>query len=138
MSQENLDLVMRAMRAAVRQPRPDFDTMNALYHRDHVLVSIAASKLGAEGDAVGGRGYKAWMEAQQDVVSWETELGGAIDAGPDTVIAVMTTRFRGASSGAVTDQHVWMVVTVKDGQITRTEMYIQPAEAFAAATGRAE
>ena len=46
--------------------------------------------------------------------------------------AVMTIRFHGASSGASTEQRVWAVVTVKDGKITRTENYIDPAEALKA------
>ena len=132
MSQENVDLAMRAIRAAIRQPKPDFETMNALFHSDHVLVSIVADKLGSEGEAVGASGYKAWIQAQEDVISFETEVGGAIDVGPDTVIAVMTIRFQGASSGATIDQRVWVVMTVKDGKVTRTENYIDPAEALKA------
>ena len=132
MSQENVELVMRAIRAAIRQPKADFETMNTLFHPDHVLVSIVADTLGGEGEAVGASGYKAWLEAQQDVISFETELGGAIDVGPDTVIAVMTIRFQGASSGATTDQRVWAIMTVKDGKITRTENYIDPAKALEA------
>ena len=132
MSQENLDLVMRAIQATIRQPKPDFETMNALFHSDHVLVSIAADKLGSEGEAVGASGYKAWVQARQDVMSFEAELGGAIDVGPDTVIAVMTFRFQGASSGAIIEQRVWAVMTVTDGKITRTENYIDPAEALEA------
>ena len=46
MSRENLDLALRAMRAACAQPKPDFETMNALFDPDHVLVPIAARKLG--------------------------------------------------------------------------------------------
>jgi ketosteroid isomerase-like protein len=136
MSQENVDLVMRAIRAATKQPKPDFETVNALFHPDHVLVSIMAHQLGSEAEAVGASGYKAWVEAQQDVVSFEVELGGAIDVGPDTVIAVTTTRFRGASSGATSGQRVWAVMTVKDGKITRTESYIDPAEALKAVSLR--
>ena len=136
MSQENVDLAMRAIRAVSRQPKPDFDTINALFHPDHVLVSIAAQKLGG-GEAVGASGYKAWVEAQQEAVSFEAELGGAVDVGPDTVIAVMTLRFQGASSGATAEQRVWVVMRVKDGKITRTESYTDPAEALEAA-GRRE
>lgn len=132
MSQENVDLVMCAIRAATRRPKPDFETMNALFHPAHVLVSIVANTLGGEGDAVGASGYKAWMEAQQGVISFETELGGAIDVGTDTVIAVMTIRFYGASSGATTEQRVWAVMTVKDGKIMRTENHLDPAEALEA------
>src|SRR4051812_29139562 len=132
MSQENLDLVTRAIRAAIRRSKPDFQTINVLFHPDHVLVSIMADKLGSEAAAVGASGYKDWLEAQEDVMSFETELRGAIDVGPDTVIAVTTIRVRGASSGATTDQRVWSVMTVTDGKIIRTENYIDPAEALEA------
>ena len=47
MSQENLDLVVRAMEAVLRRPKPDFETVNALYHPDHVLVPLAAHSFGA-------------------------------------------------------------------------------------------
>ncbi len=66
------------------------------------------------------------------VISWEAEIGGAIDVGPEKVIAVMTMRFQGASSGAGTEHRMWAVMTVKDGKITRTENYLDPAEALEA------
>lgn len=130
MSRENLELAVRGIRAAIREPKPDFETMNALFDPDHVLVSVVADKLGGEGEAVGASGYRAWVEAQRDVVSFETELEGAIDVGPESVVAVLAVRFRGASSGAPTEQRVWAVLTVIDGKITRTENYIDPAEAL--------
>lgn len=34
-----------------------------------------ASKLGSEEEAVGAAGYKAWLKAQEGIISWETELG---------------------------------------------------------------
>lgn len=46
MSQENLDLVVRAIQAAIKKPKPDFETVDALYDPDHVLVSLAANTLG--------------------------------------------------------------------------------------------
>ena len=132
MSQENVDLVVRAIRAATRLPKPDFETVNALYHPDHVLVSIVAAKLGGEAEAIGAAGYKAWLEAQEGIVRWEAELDGAVDVAPDIVLAVMTMRFYGASSGANAEQRVWNVVKVSDGKITRTEAYLDPAEALEA------
>lgn len=136
MSQENVDLVTRAIRAAARRPKPDFETVNALFHPDHVLVSIVSSKLGGEEEAVGAAGYKAWLEAQEGIISWETELGGAVDV-ENKVLAVMTMRFHGSSSGANTEQRVWQVFTVRDGKITRTEIFIDPRDALEA-VGRSE
>jgi ketosteroid isomerase-like protein len=131
MSQENVDLVLRAMRAALKRPNPDFETVNALYHPDHVLIPVEARELGQD-EAKGARGYKAWLEQTGDVLSWEGEAGGAVDVAPDTVLAVTTIRAHGVSSGAATEQRSWHVVTVTDGQITRTESYNDPAEALEA------
>jgi ketosteroid isomerase-like protein len=132
MSQEDVDLVMRAIRAAIRQPKPDFETVNALYHPDHVIVSVVAAKLGGEAEAVGAAGFKAWLEDREGVINWEGELEGAVDVAPGTVLAVLTIRLSGRSSGAHTEQRVWSVVTVRDGKITRTETYTDPAEALEA------
>jgi ketosteroid isomerase-like protein len=129
MSQENLDLVVRAMRAVLAQPEPDFETVNALYHPDHVLVTLAAHSLG-EAEARGAEGYKAWLEETGDAVDWDGELKGAVDLGPDKVLAVTVNRFRGASSGVETENRLWHVVTVVDGKITRTDSYLDSAKAL--------
>jgi ketosteroid isomerase-like protein len=132
MSQENLDLVVRAMEAVLRRPKPDFETVNALYHPDHVLVSLGAQSLG-EGEAKGARGFKQWLEQTDDAIRWDAELRGAVDLGPDRVLAVQSVRFEGASSGIETEERVWSVVTVVDGQITRTDTYLDPVKALEAA-----
>jgi ketosteroid isomerase-like protein len=132
MSQENLDLVVRAIQAAIEQPKPDFETVNALYHPDHVLVPLGANALG-EGEAKGAAGYKRWLRETDDAVSWEGELKGAVDVGPDKVLAVTQTRFEGASSGVKTEQRTWNVVTVAEGKLTRTEVYSDPIQALEAA-----
>ena len=132
MSQENLDLVVRAVRAVLARPKPDFETVNALYHPDHVLVPIEASTLGGA-EAHGARGYKAWLEQTADALEWEAELKGAVDVGPHKVLVVTLNRFRGASSGAETEDRVWNLVTVSDGKLTRTETYLDPAKALEAA-----
>ncbi len=131
MSRENLDLVMRALRAVTRQPKPDFETINALYHSDHVLVSIMAAKLG-EAEAVGARGYRAWFEEQEEHMPFEMELEGAVDIAPNIVLAVLTVRFQGAASGAETEQRMWNVITVANGKIIRTEAYLDSREALEA------
>ena len=132
MSQENLDLVVRATRAAIKRPKPDFETVNALYHPDHVFVSLTANTLG-EGEAKGAAGYKAWLQQIDGAVSWEGELKGAVDVGPDKVLAATVTRFKGASSGIEVEQRTWNVVTVVEGKITRTEIYNDPIQALEAA-----
>ena len=121
MSQENLDLVVRAMNAVLARPKPDFETVNALYHPDHVLVPLAAHTFG-EAEAQGAQGYKTWLEQTDDAVSWDGELRGAVDIGPDKVLVVTLNHFRGASSGIETEERLWSVVTVTDGKLTRTDI----------------
>ena len=122
MSQENVEIVMRALHAVAQRPRPDFDTINALYHPDHVLVSVAANALG-EGEAKGGQGFKAWLRAMEGTTPFELTVDGAVDVGQDKVLATLGVHMRGASSGVEGDQRTWNVVTVVDGKITRTESY---------------
>jgi ketosteroid isomerase-like protein len=132
MSQETLELVIRVVRAAAKRPKPDFKTINALVDPDHVLVSAMAAKFG-EAEAVGARGYKAWLEEVEGVMPFEMELEGAVDIAPNQVLAITTVRARGVSSEADTEQRMWSLVTVTDGKLTRTEVYLDPAEALGAA-----
>jgi ketosteroid isomerase-like protein len=132
MSQENLDLVVRATEAVLKRPHPDFETVNALFHPEHVLVPLTAHTLG-EGEAKGAAGYKTWLQQTDDAVSWEGELKGAVDIGPDKVLVITQTRFKGASSGIETEERTWSVVTVTDGKIMRTDVYNDPIQALQAA-----
>ena len=132
MSQENLDLVVRATKAALKRPKPDFETVNALYHPEHVLVPLAANTLG-EGEAKGAAGYKAWLQQTDDAVSWEGDLKGAVDVGPDKVLVVTQARFKGASSGIETEERAWSLVTVTEGKLMRTDVFNDPIQALEAA-----
>jgi ketosteroid isomerase-like protein len=131
MSQETLDLALRATRAACARP-PDFETVNALYHPDHVFVSVTADLLG-EAEAKGAAGYKAWLEDAADVMSWEADVRGGVDVGPEKVLVVTENRSRGATSGISSEFRAWALVTVAGDKVTRTEIYIDPAKALEAA-----
>ena len=75
MSQENVEIVRRAFEAAIRRPRPDFDTVNALFHPEHEYVSRI--ELGLEGgSARGGRGYRDWLTTAAETMTWESTLEG--------------------------------------------------------------
>src|SRR3954454_13673547 len=132
MSQENLDLVMRAMTAANVRPRPDFQTLNALFASDHLFVPVEGGKLGGE-EVVGGEGYRGWLKESGAALSWEAKLEGAVDLGPEKVLAVQSIHFRGASSGIELNERMWIVFQVSDGKIIRTEAFLDSAEALEAA-----
>ena len=132
MSQENLELVARAMEAVHQRPRPDFETINALYHPDHVFVPLAANTFG-EAEAKGAEGFRVWLEQTEDAIKWEGEVRGAVDVGPHKVLVVTQTRFRGATSGIESVNRLWSVVTVTGGKISRTDVYLDPMKALEAA-----
>jgi ketosteroid isomerase-like protein len=133
MSQQNLDLVVRAIRAAIARPKPDYATVNELYAADHVLVPSGA-EIGLEEEARGAEGFREWRRKLDEfMVNAEHELRGAIDIGPDKVLAVTTSRAEGAVSGAAAEQRLWNVVTVVGGKVARTEAYADPQKALEAA-----
>jgi ketosteroid isomerase-like protein len=131
MSQENLEIVTRAVQAALARPEPDFAAVNELYAPDHVFVPAGADML--EREARGARGFRAWREETQEFLGAEHDLKGAVDVAPDKVLVVTTTRFEGTASGFASEQRIWNVVTVAGGKITRTEAYTEPAQALEAA-----
>jgi ketosteroid isomerase-like protein len=138
MSQEELELATRAARAVIARPKPDFATMNEVFHPDHVFVPTVAQ---LEGDEYyGGRGYQQFLReasghagATDSPLSWEADFVGAIDVGNHKVIVVTTNRYRASASGIKFDQRTWTVMTVRDGRISRTETFQDPTEALKAA-----
>jgi ketosteroid isomerase-like protein len=131
MSREDVELVIRGMKAAGQRPKPDFATVNAVYAPDHVFIPFGAAILG-EGEVRGGRGFKAWLDETGEVMPFSAETDGAVDVAPRIVLAASTIHFQGASSGMGLDQRIWLLVIVTDGKITRTEAYLNPAKALEA------
>jgi ketosteroid isomerase-like protein len=132
MSQENLDLVKRAMTAVNARPRPDFETINAIYSPDHVFVPVDSGKLGGD-ERVGAEGYRAWLDENLSTLPWEAQLEGAVDLGLDKVLVVQSIHFRGASSGIDLDERMWIVFHTSEGKIMRSEAFLDPTEALEAA-----
>jgi ketosteroid isomerase-like protein len=115
------------MRAGGELPKPDFATMNELFDRDHVFVP---APLDEKEGRVGAEGYRAFGEELDSVMPMEaTQVDGAVDLGPNAVLAVVTNRYVGRASGIATEQRFWFLMTVIDGKIKRTEAYSDPAEA---------
>jgi ketosteroid isomerase-like protein len=96
------------------------------------------SKLGDHSEAKGARGFKAWLEESEDIMPWEMEPEGAVDIGPGRVLAVTTMRWHGAASEIDIEQRLWILLTVADGKITRSEGYLDPADALRAAGASTE
>ena len=123
MSQENVDLVLRAYRAAA-PPDTDWETANALFHPDHVFVAAG------DFEEVKGRGaYREWQEASA-TLEWEADVESAVDVGPRTVLVAASMHARGASSGVPIELRVWTLATIAEGKVIRSQAFTEPAEAL--------
>jgi ketosteroid isomerase-like protein len=126
-SRENLELVLRALRAFAELPKPDFATINELFDRDHVFVP---AMLDEKEGRVGAEGFRALREELDSVMPWEVmQVDGAVDVGPNTVLAVVSSSSVGRASGIALEQRFWFLMTVIGRKIRRTEAYSDPAEA---------
>ena len=97
---------------------------------DHVFVPA-----GGGGEVEGRRGYMRWFRDISEVMPMRFEASGAIDCGPGKAIGVISTHYRSATSGVESVQRMWLVFTVKDGRVVRSEAYTDPDAALEAAKG---
>jgi ketosteroid isomerase-like protein len=129
MSPQNLELVRRAFEAMTRSPKPDFATVNALYHPEHEFVSIPSRLNGAS--QRGARGAREWLTALGETwqsYEWDLEEVSELDDYRVLLVAVMKARTRHA--GLPLEQRLWCVVTVREGKLTRTETHLSRQEAL--------
>src|SRR3954454_8782096 len=69
----------------------------------------------------GARRFMAdWTAAFDD---WEIELVEALDAGGDKVVGILRQRGRAKNAGVLVDMKLATVFTLRDGQLTRRELY---------------
>jgi ketosteroid isomerase-like protein len=128
-SRENVEIVRRAMAASTAQP-PDFETVNALYHHDH----IATSDWGVEGRAY--RGARGWAESNSDMDAawqeWRQEIEDVLDAGEHGVLVLLRLKAIGRESGTPVDQRWAMLVTLRDGKLVSSRTIGDPSVALKA------
>jgi ketosteroid isomerase-like protein len=80
----------------------------------------------------GAHGAQAFLDDWTDVwEDWEFEVEAFHDAG-DKVVAVLRQRGRAKATGMPADMTFAKVWTVREGKLTRMEMYADPAEALKA------
>ncbi len=131
MSEENVQIVRAAIEAAIRRPEPDFATVNALFHPDHEYVSRLEVLEG--GSRRGAPGYRAWLRDAAETIAWESRLEEVTPIDEDRCLAITPTRIRGKQSGIAFEERFGALITVRDGKVTRTELYGSPTEALKAA-----
>ncbi len=131
MSQENVEIVRAAVEATMRRPKPDWETMNALFHPDHEFLPRDVGLVG--GSVRGAQGYREWLTSISETLEWEVKLAEITEIDHERVLAVTPTKFRGRQSGAETEQRIAAVVTVREGKVVRTELFQSPKQALEAA-----
>jgi 3-oxoacyl-[acyl-carrier protein] reductase len=130
MSQENVELVRQAMEALLRRDR---DAWFAIHDEDYELVPIR------DWPETGVRGREpAWNLNMRilDPFEWAPIEVERVDAGADKVWVHPRYEARGASSGAEVELDYWLVATVRQGRILRTQWFVDRDEALEA-TGAA-
>jgi ketosteroid isomerase-like protein len=132
---EIVEIARRAYEAGTRRPEPDWGTVNALFHRDHELVT-PLSRL--EGASYGGMaGFREWLVSRpEDWESMEFRLGEARAIDGERVLLIAEFTGRGRRGGVEVEQEQGMIVTVREGRVVRTEAYNSISEAEAAAGER--
>jgi ketosteroid isomerase-like protein len=127
MSQENVELVRQAMEALLRRDR---DAWFAIHDEDYELVPIR------DWPETGVRGREpAWNLNMRilDSFEWAPIEVERVDAGADKVLVHPQYEARGASSGAEVELDYWLVATVRQGRILRTQWFVDRDEALEAA-----
>jgi ketosteroid isomerase-like protein len=130
MSEENVEVVRRAVEAAFRRP-PDFGTINELFDPDHVFATRIAA---VEGRSLrGAAGFREWLNDMGVAMeSWEMKVTSLRDLGDGRVLA--SGAFHGTSKGGVPiEVENWFISTVRDGKIVRSQVYESQAQALEAA-----
>jgi ketosteroid isomerase-like protein len=132
MSQENGEIVRRGIEAVLRTPKPDFDTINALYHPDHELVSLAERFEG--GVAEGVRGYRGWLaDIDETWDRWESKLERTRSLDRDRVLVECTFPGMSKLGGVPIEGSTTTIVTVREGRIIRSEVFASLEDAPEAA-----
>ena len=136
MSRENVEIVRRAVQAAYRRPKPDFDTINALFHPDHVLVAAIS---GVEGRSYqGAKGFRDYLREMDDVwAGREVRLERVEAINHERVLLVGVFSAHSQRAGVPQEWRGANVMTIREGKVVRTESYLSVEDALAA-VGRRE
>ena len=130
MPEDNVEIARRAYEAGTRRP-PDLATVNALYHRDHELVTPLSRLEG--GDYEGMAGFREWFKSREE--DWDAlmfDLEEAVRIDDDRVLIAARFTGRGKRGGVRIEEVLGLVMTVREGRVVRTEAFSTVEEAVAA------
>ncbi len=118
----NAELVRRAFEAFTRQPKPDWATVNELFHSDHELHSLVGELEGGHArGAAGGRDFQSKLDTTWS--QWTLEIQEIHEAPDGRIVMLQRTRYRGKTSEVPLEQRPGAVCALRDGKIIRTDIY---------------
>jgi ketosteroid isomerase-like protein len=126
MSQENVEAVRAAYE---RFARGDFSPFEDLGEDFEFVTSPELPDAGTYRGEAAIRWMKAWVDSFDQLTIEATEL---IDAGEVVVVALLQ-RGRPRGSQTVVEGRWWQTVTLRGGEIARTESFPERAQALEAA-----
>jgi ketosteroid isomerase-like protein len=129
-SRENVELVRRALRAVYQHPKPDFDTLNALYSPDHEQIGLASQVEGRTA-ARGARAFRETLDSFSETFErWEGRIDEIRAIDDDHVLVTGLFSAVGKRGNVPVEQRYAHLVTVRDRKITRTESFSSPEAAL--------
>jgi ketosteroid isomerase-like protein len=129
MSQENVEIVRRAITATTSEP-PDAETLRAILDPEHVLITDWGVEKGRHLGVEGFLAAIAETGAAWDSLTQEVER--ILDAGERGVVVLLRAKARGKESGADVENPWAMVIVLRDRRITSSRAFLQQDEALKA------
>jgi ketosteroid isomerase-like protein len=132
MSEENVEIVRRSLAA---WQRDDFEAWVALIHPDIEWHEAMRSRVEGEGSVFRGhQGMREfWAFWRTQVEDFQAEVKDTLDLGDDRVLQLLDIRWRGTASGITLEGELALLMTLRDGRISRSVDYLNHAEALEAA-----
>lgn len=130
MSKENVEFVRRAIDAFNRR---DLKMLTEVSHDDLEWTSVMAAVDTGGTTYRGPHSWPSYFSVMDETWGdWRIEDPSIFDAGGDQVVAVLHLVGTGRRSGASVDQEVGLIYRIKDGQMWRMEVFLDPDEALEA------
>ena len=119
--------------AAWRRPKPDYETINAFGDPGHEMFTVQSLVEG--GGYRGARGFQEWLLSWNEMFGedWQASVQDATAVDPERVLITGWMKARGLHGGVPIEQRFWVVMTVRGGKVTRSEVHTDRVAALEAA-----
>jgi ketosteroid isomerase-like protein len=124
----NVEIVRRAMAAGFMSEPPDVETLREVLDADAVLTTDWGV------DKAEHHGVQGYLAAIAEITaawdSWQQEVERVLDAGDKGVVALLRLRAKGRESAVPVEAPWAMVMTLRDGRIVTSKVFLAHDEAL--------